>query len=1251
MRFIDLNEGPNDPNIFKAIFLAGGPGSGKSFVSSQLALTSSGLRTINSDDALEYLMMKHGLDLTMPPEEQSQRDAVRTRAKQITKTKQQLALDGRLGLVIDGTAKDVAKMAKLKRELEAIGYQTMMVFVNTSLKTAMQRNNMRPRRVPTDIVVKSHKEVQTNKIALRDLFGATYLEVDNEGTPKFDSAYKTVQAFLRAPLTPTARDWLSKASLQNEAALDEPRKAGSKPKVFVDMDGVIANFYAGMSKLTGHPEPRAMQDLESEVRKLAGTDFFYQLPKYEQAEELLGYINKMTGGDWYILSSPLSNDKEASAAYKKAWIRDKLDHKPRGAYFTGQKEQFATQEDGTPNILIDDYPGYLTKWRDKGGIGVQYKGHVGNIQDVKDVLDQHFGNTESIEEAKESVKDQIEKAYIQDGGSIDEYYVRSASVDKLGYSAKQTFGRSPDIGDDNFSVDYIGYGKGKPALWFYPLSYYLKRVADVAYGNDMPHVWLVRIKPNAWLQPVSNNNVTKQDAPKGKERVGLLRKSAVPAAIFFKPGFDVVDKFYDYGSQHKRHGEVKGAAVETIRKVDGGYRLLSKKGKNLGTYPSKTGAEKRERQVQYFKHMGEKAPVEPDEFGYQHSYLTAPQNTLVIDKSDDMDFYKLGQHYTSLATYDKHELGVGPADMTITFASPEEMERMKAVFDKLGVVYKDISGSHEQPEIHTKSNENVNVKEDVTQSDLDQIELYADRLFSKVGIDINFTRHFVDRVNDERNKRPITPSELTRLFKQEFKRWGKNIAQMGPDAEAVMKDMQTDVNMPFVLKWDSRNQELDLVAKTIMRKQDFKSPDPVFAVVEATDKCPPATQSIDLNLKNRQKAIERYGYGPLNPDEPNNKFWAKKAKMWQLDSVDEAKKSICANCAAFDITKKSLDCIAKGIGAEGDEDPFDVIDAGHLGYCRFLKFKCAAARTCDAWVVGGPIQDKEVSEALDSSYPYEFKNNAYYFTTDEGTDYKVTLKGLNKVEVSFYARGENSQEKDNITGTGDSLKVFGTVINIVKDYVGQNQPDILMFTADNSEPSRVRLYNTLASQASRALPGYKFAKTLKAGLSTTFYLTRDDVKVPKLDIVKNLAGRALDKVVEDNVSSHRKEVNEEFKSVSLRDAIMDFLPIAKAHLKLEKLPKIKLVTKIGDSEVPTFGRYNDVDKAIHVAKGKRHPVDIIRTLAHELVHYAQGQNNELRPGDGKDGSPIEDEANSEAGVMLRKFSKKFPQYIKKGKPE
>jgi hypothetical protein len=129
-----------------------------------------------------------------------------------------------------------------------------------------------------------------------------------------------------------------------------------------------------------------------------------------------------------------------------------------------------------------------------------------------------------------------------------------------------------------------------------------------------------------------------------------------------------------------------------------------------------------------------------------------------------------------------------------------------------------------------------------------------------------------------------------------------------------------------------------------------------------TQSCPIATQDIELNLKNRQKAINEFGYGPLNPNEPNNKFWQAKADMWKLDSIEEAKKSLCGNCAAFDITKKTLNCIAKGIGNdEGSEDPFDVIEAGDLGYCRFLKFKCAAARTCDAWVVGGPLTDNKTS--------------------------------------------------------------------------------------------------------------------------------------------------------------------------------------------------------------------------------------------------------------------------------------------------
>ena len=133
------------------------------------------------------------------------------------------------------------------------------------------------------------------------------------------------------------------------------------------------------------------------------------------------------------------------------------------------------------------------------------------------------------------------------------------------------------------------------------------------------------------------------------------------------------------------------------------------------------------------------------------------------------------------------------------------------------------------------------VDKGLTQSELDQLEVFADRLFAKVGIDVEFTRHFLDRVNDERNVKQITASELTRLFKQEYKRWGKPIAQMGPDSEAVLKDLATDVNIPFALRWDSANNELDLIAKTVMRKKNFKTSNKEFEV-----------QSVDYSLDNIQ---------------------------------------------------------------------------------------------------------------------------------------------------------------------------------------------------------------------------------------------------------------------------------------------------------------------------------------------------------------------------------------------------------------
>jgi len=116
---------------------------------------------------------------------------------------------------------------------------------------------------------------------------------------------------------------------------------------------------------------------------------------------------------------------------------------------------------------------------------------------------------------------------------------------------------------------------------------------------------------------------------------------------------------------------------------------------------------------------------------------------------------------------------------------------------------------------------------------------------------------------------------------------------------------------------------------------------------EGEESCPSATQDITINLKNRGKAIDSADYGPENPDLPNTAFWKAKADEWEV-TVEEAKTSRCGNCAAFNQDESMLDCISKGIGDEGDAEEF--IEKADLGYCEVFDFKCAASRTCDAWV-------------------------------------------------------------------------------------------------------------------------------------------------------------------------------------------------------------------------------------------------------------------------------------------------------------
>jgi len=113
------------------------------------------------------------------------------------------------------------------------------------------------------------------------------------------------------------------------------------------------------------------------------------------------------------------------------------------------------------------------------------------------------------------------------------------------------------------------------------------------------------------------------------------------------------------------------------------------------------------------------------------------------------------------------------------------------------------------------------IKEDISMSQLDVVEKHLDKIWAKVGIDVEFTRHFHDRVNDARNGKPINTAELLRIYKQIYKRYGKPISQLSKGTEILLKDMSTDINVPVVLRWNGR--ELEMIAKTVMRKKNFKT--------------------------------------------------------------------------------------------------------------------------------------------------------------------------------------------------------------------------------------------------------------------------------------------------------------------------------------------------------------------------------------------------------------------------------------------
>ena len=213
--YTDLQEGLYDPNIFKAFFLAGGPGSGKSYVV-QKSTGGTGLKIINSDDIFEKYLKQARLDFKMQASQGKERDIVRAKAKAVTAKRKDNYLEGRLGLIIDGTGKDYGKISTQAAGLKQLGYDVHMIFVNTSLEVALQRNQERARTVPEKIVTDSWKQTQSNIGKFQSFFGPkNFIIVDNDMPDKdgrlFDHVFKKVQGLLRKKVDNfIAKAWMAK---------------------------------------------------------------------------------------------------------------------------------------------------------------------------------------------------------------------------------------------------------------------------------------------------------------------------------------------------------------------------------------------------------------------------------------------------------------------------------------------------------------------------------------------------------------------------------------------------------------------------------------------------------------------------------------------------------------------------------------------------------------------------------------------------------------------------------------------------------------------------------------------------------------------------------------------------------------------------------------------------------------------------------------------------------------------------------
>lgn len=229
----EIEEGINDPAIFKAVFLAGGPGSGKSFIVGKTGLTSLGFKVVNSDTAFERAMNQAGL--VMNPDNIFSVDGqdIRTKAKELTAKQQMMYMKGRLGLVIDGTGRDADKIIRQNEKLKELGYSTAMIFVNTDKETALRRNNERERKLDTKEISKMWDNVQRNVGKYQRAFKNRLIIVDNSDGKDYNKestrAFRVMKKFTEGPpKNPIAQKWIKQQKERNEDYMEYHPKNNKK---------------------------------------------------------------------------------------------------------------------------------------------------------------------------------------------------------------------------------------------------------------------------------------------------------------------------------------------------------------------------------------------------------------------------------------------------------------------------------------------------------------------------------------------------------------------------------------------------------------------------------------------------------------------------------------------------------------------------------------------------------------------------------------------------------------------------------------------------------------------------------------------------------------------------------------------------------------------------------------------------------------------------------------------------------------